>query len=68
MRPGAARATGPRDRMHDLALPLPTQRPDEIERYCGEVVTNRTLDVHILASHRRLSLPAFPEQISEKLG
>jgi hypothetical protein len=41
------------DRMHDLVLPLPTQRPDGIARcFCGEVVTNPTLDSHIRVAHR----------------
>ncbi len=42
------------DRMHDLALPLPTQRADGIAHcFCGEVVTNRTMDAHILSAHRQ---------------
>ncbi|MET4241306.1 hypothetical protein [Bradyrhizobium sp. RT10b] len=40
-------------RMHALALPLPTQRPEGIARcFCGEVVTNATLDAHISNAHR----------------
>ncbi|RZM94767.1 hypothetical protein CWO91_39140 [Bradyrhizobium genosp. SA-3] len=41
------------DRMHELAMPLPSQRPEGIARcFCGEVVTSRTIDSHILAAHR----------------
>ncbi|RZN01686.1 hypothetical protein CWO91_33030 [Bradyrhizobium genosp. SA-3] len=41
------------DRMHDLALPLPAQRPEGIARcFCGEVVTTPTLDSHIRTAHR----------------
>jgi hypothetical protein len=40
-------------RMHALALPLPTQRPEGVARcFCGEVVTNSTLDAHVHAAHR----------------
>ncbi|MHC2279979.1 hypothetical protein ACVME8_006622 [Bradyrhizobium diazoefficiens] len=43
-----------KDRMHRMALPLPTQRPDGVARcLCGEVVSNRTVDSHILAAHRQ---------------
>lgn len=42
-----------KDQMHDLALPLPTQRAEGIARcFCGEVVTNRTLDAHVRTTHR----------------
>ena len=42
-----------RDRMHALALPLPTQRSEGIARcFCGEVVTTRTLDAHVRTAHR----------------
>jgi hypothetical protein len=40
-------------RMHALALSLPTQRPDGIARcFCGEVVTNATMDAQISNAHR----------------
>ena len=40
-------------RMHDLALPLPTQRPEGIARcFCGEVVTNASPDAHVRTAHR----------------
>lgn len=36
-----------KDRMHDLALPLPTQKLEGIARcFCGAVVSNRTIDAH----------------------
>lgn len=39
-----------KDRMHGLALPLPTQRPQgSAWCFCGEVVTKRTIDSHIAA-------------------
>lgn len=42
-----------KDRMHDLALPLPTQRAEGIARcFCGEVVSTHTLDSHVRAAHR----------------
>lgn len=42
-----------KDRMHDLALPLPTQRPEGVARcFCGEVVTNPTLEIHVRTAHR----------------
>jgi hypothetical protein len=42
-----------KDQMHDLALPLPTQRPEGIAScFCGEVLTTRTLDDHVRISHR----------------
>lgn len=42
-----------KDQMHDLALPLPTQRPEGIARcFCGEVVTTCTLDAHVRTAHR----------------
>ena len=41
-----------KDRMHDLALPLPTQRPEGIARcFCGEVITNPTLHDHVRTAH-----------------
>ncbi|WP_051334952.1 hypothetical protein [Bradyrhizobium sp. Ai1a-2] len=40
-------------RMHDLHLPLPTQRPDGVARcFCGEVITSATMDNHVLGAHR----------------
>ncbi|MCP1761929.1 hypothetical protein [Bradyrhizobium japonicum] len=45
-----------KDRMHDLALPMPTQRPEGIARcFCGEVITSPTLDAHIRATHRTIA-------------
>lgn len=42
-----------KDRMHSLALPLPTQLAEGIARcFCGEVVSIRTLDAHVRTAHR----------------
>jgi len=42
-----------KDRMHALALPLPMQRSEGVAHcFCGEVVTNATLDAHISNAHR----------------
>ncbi|MDA9506127.1 hypothetical protein XI09_16095 [Bradyrhizobium sp. CCBAU 11386] len=41
-----------RDRMHSLALPLPTQRAEGIARcFCGDAVSIRTLDAHVRTAH-----------------
>ncbi len=41
-----------KDRMHDLALPLPTQRAEGISRcFCGDAVSIRTLDAHVRTAH-----------------
>ncbi|MBR0916523.1 hypothetical protein [Bradyrhizobium japonicum] len=40
-------------RMHDRALPLPTQRSEGAARcFCGAVITNPSLVSHIRAAHR----------------
>jgi hypothetical protein len=50
--------------MHDLALPLPTQRPEGIARcFCGEVVTNPVLESHIRSAHRML--PSVRSQVRD---
>ncbi|WP_152535619.1 hypothetical protein [Bradyrhizobium sp. Ai1a-2] len=42
-------------RMHDLHLPLPTQRPDGVARcFCGEAITSATMDDHVLGAHRSI--------------
>lgn len=42
-----------KDRTHDLALPLPTQRAEGVARcFCGEVVTTHSLDAHVRIAHR----------------
>lgn len=42
-----------KDRMHDLAMPLPTQRPEGVARcFCGEVVSTPTIDAHVRVVHR----------------
>ena len=41
-----------KDRMHDLALPRPTQRAEDIARcFCGDAVSIRTLDAHVRIAH-----------------
>lgn len=41
-----------KDRMHDLALPLPTQQSEGIARcFCGDAVSIRTLDEHVRTAH-----------------
>jgi hypothetical protein len=50
--------------MHDLALPLPTQRPEGIARcFCGEVVTSPVLESHIRSAHRML--PSVRSQVRD---
>lgn len=41
-----------KERMHALALPLPTQRAEGIARcFCGDAVSIRTLDAHVRIAH-----------------
>ncbi|MGY8668498.1 hypothetical protein Q3C01_39865 [Bradyrhizobium sp. UFLA05-109] len=41
-----------KDRMHRLAMPLPTQRLDGTARcFCGDAITNATVGAHVRAAH-----------------
>ncbi|MGY8676912.1 hypothetical protein [Bradyrhizobium sp. CCGUVB23] len=38
--------------MHELAMPLPTQRLDGTARcFCGDAITNATVGAHVRAAH-----------------
>ncbi|MCA1379426.1 hypothetical protein I6F34_01150 [Bradyrhizobium sp. BRP05] len=44
---------GWKDRMHDLSLKMPAQCAGGIARcFCGDVITARTVDDHIITKHR----------------